>query len=216
MIKAGLLSLALQCSPQVHPDTVFDVAKTESGYNPYAIAEIIPKAERQVQGKSVITHMPASKEEALKIVKAIERKGRRYSVGLMQITSTNFDKFQTTAEKLFSPCHNLKISQQILVDCYQRGKTLKNALSCYYSGNFSTGKVKESEFANTSYVERIGFRTASQETPVIVPSTKEAIKNQEVKKNKTTKMLTIYPPYVIRGMSDTEDDPVQDNGENPS
>ncbi|WP_228750016.1 hypothetical protein [Raoultella planticola] len=51
MIKAGLLSLALQCSPQVHPDTVFDVAKTESGLNPFAIAEIIPKAERAQREK---------------------------------------------------------------------------------------------------------------------------------------------------------------------
>lgn len=199
MIKAGLLSLALQCSPQVHPDTVFDVAKTESGYNPYAIAEIIPKAERKAAGKSVITHMPSSKEEAMQIVKSIEGKGRRYSVGLMQITSTNFDKFQTTAEKLFSPCHNLNISQKILVDCYQRGGTLKNALSCYYSGSFSTGKTKEAEFANTSYVERIGFKTEKQEKPVIVPSTKEAIQ-KEVKQRITEKNnVVVYPLYVMRG-----------------
>lgn len=197
MIKAGFISLALQCSPQVHPDTVFDVAKTESGYNPYAIAEIIPKAERAATGKSVITHMPATKEEALNIVNAIEKKGRRYSVGVMQITSTNFNLHHTNAEQLFDPCKNLKIAEKILVDCYRRGGNLKNALSCYYSGNFSTGTKKEKEFSNTSYVERIAGKPLAAVQAVIVPSTREL--KQPTKKTAQRQLAVIYPNYIVRG-----------------
>ena len=75
----------------------------------------------------------------------------------MQITSTNFAKFGTTAEKMFDPCENLKVSEKILVDCYKRGGDLVRGLSCYYSGNPETGVKPESEFNNTSYVQRIGF-----------------------------------------------------------
>ena len=67
--------------------------------NPYAIAEIIPKVKRKPGDKGVVSYFPESKEAALKIVKNIELRNHRYSVGLMQITSTNFAKFGTTAEK---------------------------------------------------------------------------------------------------------------------
>lgn len=81
-------------------------------FNPYAIAEIIPKVKRKPGDKGVVSYFPESKEAALKIVKNIELRNHRYSVGLMQITSTNFAKFGTTAEKMFDPCENLKVSEK--------------------------------------------------------------------------------------------------------
>lgn len=208
MIKAGLLSLALQCSPQVHPDTVFDVAKTESGLNPFAIAEIIPKAERAAKGKSVISHMPATKEEAMKIVNAIEKKGRRYSVGLMQITSTNFRQYHTTAEQLFDPCNNLKISEKIMLDCWQRSGKLKNAFSCYYSGDPMIGQKREKEFSDTSYIERIAGKPLEPVQEVIVPSTREL--KQPTKKIAPRQLAVIYPNYIVRGSVA----PIQTQGNN--
>ncbi|HFL4535192.1 TPA: transglycosylase, partial [Escherichia coli] len=41
------LALAMQCAASVHPDTTHEVARVESGFNPYAIAEIIPKVKRK-------------------------------------------------------------------------------------------------------------------------------------------------------------------------
>lgn len=75
----------------------------------------------------------------------------------MQITNSNFSFYSTSAEKLLDPCENLSVFEKIIVDCYKRGRSLENALSCYYTGNFSNGKRKEKEFNNTSYVERIGY-----------------------------------------------------------
>lgn len=186
---SAFLALTLQCASSVHPDTAHDVARIESGFNPYAIAEIIPKAERLPGGKSFITHLPKSKGEALNIVSNIEKKNRRYSVGLMQITSTNFKKFGTSADKLFSPCNNLSVFEKIITDCYLRGTTLKRALSCYYSGNFETGRIPEKTLDNTSYVQRIGY---------VVPSTKEDKQSNipEPEKNVTS---TLYPHEVVRG-----------------
>ncbi|QBY46396.1 Type IV secretion system protein virB1 (plasmid) [Arsenophonus nasoniae] len=87
----AFLALAMQCAPSVHPDTVLDIARVESGFNPYAIAEIIPKSERQPDKPNVISYHPKTDADAIRLINQIEQKKRRYSVGLMQITSTNFN-----------------------------------------------------------------------------------------------------------------------------
>ncbi len=193
---AGILPSLLLCAASVHPDTINDIARVESGFNPFAIAEIIPKAERDESGKTVITHLPSSKEDALEVIREIENKKRRYSVGLMQITSTNFSLFNTSAEKLLSPCENLSVFEKIIVDCYQRGGDLENALSCYYSGNFSTGKRKESEFSDTSYIERIGYKNDSNK--YLVPSTKNERGDSGIGKTHSKKKLVIYPESILK------------------
>jgi type IV secretion system protein VirB1 len=196
---SAFVALALQCAVNVHPDTAHEVARVESGFNPYAIAEIIPKVKRQPGDKGVVSYFPKTKEAALKIVKDIESRKHRYSVGLMQITSTNFSKFNTTAEKMFDPCENLKVSEKILVDCYKRGGDLLRGLSCYYSGNPETGKKPEPEFNNTSYVQRIGFNPPGTNRSWVVPSVKDEIRKENVTPSITDKEITVYPQYAMRG-----------------
>ena len=69
------LAAAMQCAPSIHPSTVLDVARVESGLNPYAIAEILPG------GKGVISHFPTSRDEAVSLTGRLAAQGRRYSVG---------------------------------------------------------------------------------------------------------------------------------------
>ena len=191
----AFVALAMQCAASIHPDTAQEVARVESGFNPYAIAEIIPKNERKEGDSGVISHFPKTKEDALKIVQNIESRNRRYSVGLMQITSTNFSQYGVNADKLFSPCTNLAVFEKVLLDCYTRGGNLKNALSCYYSGNFSTGKKTESGFGNTSYNQRIGYNQSDWE----VPSVREDIKKNNATQKISNRITTIYPQYAMRG-----------------
>lgn len=164
---ATFLSLAMQCSPSVHPDTANDVARVESGFNQYAIGV--------VGQKNGI--FPTSMDDALAHVQRLQSQGKRYSVGLMQITSSNFKKYGVTAEQLFNPCTNLTVFEKIITDCYQRGGTLKRALSCYYSGNFDTGQKAESDFSQTSYVQRIGYTPSPGN--YTVPSTKSEKGNEQ-------------------------------------
>ncbi|EAM2866126.1 transglycosylase [Salmonella enterica] len=192
-------ALALQCAASVHPDTAHEVARVESGFNPYAIAEIIPKVERKPGDKGVVSYFPKTKETALQIVNQIESRNHRYSVGLMQITSTNFANFNTTAEKMFDPCENLKVSEQILVDCYKRGGDILRGLSCYYSGNPETGTKPESDFNNTSYIQRIGFNPPDNKKNWVVPSVKDAIRKENVTQSIKPKEITVYPQYAMRG-----------------
>lgn len=128
----AFLALAVQCAASIHPSTALDVARVESGFHPYAIAEILPDS------RGVISHFPTSLPEAVRLTGQLTAQGRRYSVGLMQITSINFRHYGVTASDLLNPCINLSVFERILADCYRRGRTLKRALSCYYSGNFET------------------------------------------------------------------------------
>jgi len=184
---AAFLAAAMQCAASVHPSTSFDVARVESGFNPYAIAEIVPKNERLHGRKGIISHVPTNKADAVSIVRRLEAKGRRYSVGLMQITSTNFRHYGVTAGDLLGPCTNLSVFERILTNCYRRGGSLKRALSCYYSGNFDTGQQPESAFNQSSYVQRIGY---------VVPSTQDDKQRHVVV---TAKPEMHYPATVLRG-----------------
>ncbi|WP_154916626.1 lytic transglycosylase domain-containing protein [Klebsiella michiganensis] len=168
---SAFLAAAMQCAASIHPSTALDVARVESGFNPYAIAEIIPKARKTSGGNPVLSHLPASQAEAERIIRRLAVQNRRYSVGLMQITSTNFRRYGVTAADLLDPCTNLSVFERILIDCYQRGGTLKRALSCYYSGNFRTGQQPEAAFSGTSYLQRIGYASGSPHYSV--PGTRE-------------------------------------------
>lgn len=180
----ALLTLAMQCAPSVHPDTISDIAKTESGFHPYAIAEIVPL---KGGGSRVVSHMPKSQNDALKIAEEIKARKHRYSVGIMQITNTNFPAFNVTAAQMLDPCKNLSIAEKIITDCYKRGGSLIRALSCYYSGNFDTGQRPEKSFSNTSYIQRVGY---------VVPSTRQ---DRQSATNAQPLATVVYPSGVIRG-----------------
>lgn len=161
---AGLLPSLFLCASTIHPDTIQDVAKTESGFHPMAIGV--------VNGKSIY---PSSKSDALHAIQRLEKDGKNYSVGLMQINQSNFAHYGVTAEDMLEPCKNLTVFEKIITDCYVRGKTLSRALSCYYSGNFQTGFKPEKGFSNTSYTERMGY---AKSIAYAVPSTKQDIAQQ--------------------------------------
>ncbi|MXD03694.1 lytic transglycosylase domain-containing protein, partial [Escherichia coli] len=81
-------------------------------------------------------------------------------------------RFNVTEEQLFNPCENLKVFEKIFSNCFTGGGTLIRALSCYYSGDYERGSIKESKFNNTSYIERIGYHS---KVKYLVPSIKEDI-----------------------------------------
>jgi type IV secretion system protein VirB1 len=130
------LSLAAACAPQVHADTVRAIVAVESSFNPYAIGVVAGALHRQ----------PASLPEALATARALKRGGWNFSVGLAQINVVNFDRLGLGLERAFDPCTNLGALQVVLLECFNRADApsgeqaaLRRALSCYYSGNFSTG-----------------------------------------------------------------------------
>jgi type IV secretion system protein VirB1 len=162
-----LMPLVLRCAPQVHPVTAHALVQTESGSNPWAIGVVGGQLERQ----------PQHRAQALATARALRDSGRNFSVGLAQINVGNFRRLGLSLELAFDPCANLGAMQAVLLECFERaqgsGSTdgrpprtsntrslrpaeqhrLQQALSCYYSGNFSTG-------FQHGYVRRVQARVA--------------------------------------------------------
>ena len=136
MDTATFLALALACAPQVHPDTARAIARIESSFNPHAIGVVGGQLERQ----------PRTRGEALATIEALQAGGWNYSVGIAQINVGNFERLSLTPQSALDPCTSLAAMQAVLGECYSRASSsgaaqtaLRQALSCYYSGNFTTG-----------------------------------------------------------------------------
>ena len=133
-----LAALVLTCAPLVAQDTARALIQVESGGNPFAIGVVGGALVRQ----------PANLPEALATVAALEAAGWNYSVGLGQINKRNFDRYGLSPATAFDPCANLTAMQGILGECFSRASrrapkqtALRDAFSCYYSGNFLTGHL---------------------------------------------------------------------------
>ena len=139
MEASVFLALALACAPQVHADTARALVSVESAFNPWAIGVVGGALVRQ----------PRNRAEAFATARALRDAGWNFSVGLGQINVGNFDRLGLTVESAFEPCANLAAMQTVLAECFDRASAstssaagqmaLRQALSCYYSGNFATG-----------------------------------------------------------------------------
>ena len=139
MESSIFLALALACAPQVHADTARALVNVESAFNPWAIGIVGGALVRQ----------PRHRAEALATAKALQAAGWNFSVGLGQINVGNFERLGLTLESAFEPCANLAAMQTVLAECFDRASgpaskavdqlALRQALSCYYSGNLDTG-----------------------------------------------------------------------------
>ena len=135
-----LAVLVMACAPLVALDTAQALIQVESGGNPFAIGVVGGALVRQ----------PTNRAEAEATVKALEAAGWNYSVGLGQINKRNFRRYGLSPSTAFESCANLSAMQGILGECFARASrgvakntskqaALRDAFSCYYSGNFLTG-----------------------------------------------------------------------------
>ncbi|AIO36566.1 transglycosylase SLT domain protein [Burkholderia cenocepacia] len=159
------MSLAQQCAPQIAPVTMAAIVRTESGFNPYAIGVVHGRLQRQ----------PSSAAEAIATVRALEAGGWNFSVGLAQVNRANWPAYGLTTESAFDPCRNLAAGAAILQGCFAAARNrqfraraitqadvqtaLRASLSCYASGDFSTGY-------RTGYVQRVVDNAAGQSLSV--------------------------------------------------
>jgi type IV secretion system protein VirB1 len=130
------VAVAMLCAPLVHPITAQAIVATESAFNPDAIGVVAGRLERQ----------PRNVAEAVATARALNAQGVNFSVGLAQINVNTLRRFGLSLADGFDACQNMKAMQLVLGHCYERAGaddgeqvSLRRALSCYYSGNFTTG-----------------------------------------------------------------------------
>lgn len=135
-----MLAFVQTCAAEIETTTMLRVIAVESSGNPNAIGIVGGTLEWQ----------PRNQPEALVTIKMLEAQGVNYSVGLGQVNKNNFRRYGVTAEQALEPCTNLRVAGAILKECFLRAKkgkaskkdiqrALRDAFSCYYSGNFTTG-----------------------------------------------------------------------------
>lgn len=136
MDTATFIAMTTLCAPLVHPGTARALVATESAFNPHAIGVVAGSLERQ----------PRNFDEALATAQVLRSRARNFSVGLAQINVYNLDRFGLSLADGFDSCKNLQAMQVVLIECFERAgsrdatqESLRRALSCYYSGNFTTG-----------------------------------------------------------------------------
>lgn len=178
-----LFSLFSQCASDVAPETLNTLIGVESSRNPYAIAVVYDSSVKKEERLKF--NQPGSEAEAKKIILALETpptKHKSYSVGLMQVNSSNFKKYGITKENMFNACKNIEAGAEIFKACYAQAQKnnptrneqelLRLASSCYYSGNEKRGFKKEDN--GKSYVDRINATVAKNyKIPAIEPLTEE-------------------------------------------
>lgn len=167
MFPFDFVTLAQQCAPQVSPVTMAAIVRTESGFNPYAIGVVHGRLARQ----------PASLAEAVATAHALAAGGWNFSVGLAQVNRANWPRYGLSEQSAFDPCRNLAAGAAILQGCFELARrarmdtpsdsqsALHASLSCYASGNFSTGY-------RTGYVQRVvdsAGMLARSSAPLVVP-----------------------------------------------
>ena len=169
-------NLAKQCAPNVHPQTMAAIVRTESSFNPFAIGVVGGALSRQ----------PRNMQEAQRAVQTLLSQGKNFSMGLGQVNRYNLPKYGLNYQSVFDPCKNLNAGGKILAECYARALpstngnqqlAVKKAFSCYYSGNFVTGykhgyvqKVVNNSGARAMqamniYVPAVGTYTAEPYAP---------------------------------------------------
>jgi type IV secretion system protein VirB1 len=133
---AAILGLASQCAPNVAPQTVAAIVRTESRGNPFAL---------NVNG----ARQPAPQSNAADAAATARRylaAGYSVDLGLGQINSRNMRKLGLTWKTVFDPCTNIAALGQILSQNYQAvagGRhpqtALRLAISLYNTGSTSRG-----------------------------------------------------------------------------
>jgi type IV secretion system protein VirB1 len=173
-------AIAEKCAPSIHKDTVSALVRVESGYNPYAIGVVGGRLSRQ----------PRNIQEALSVVDQLEDNGFNYSLGLSQINKYNLPKLGLDIRKIFDPCTNLRAGQTMLSECHARAKaggmdgqeSVKAALSCYYSGSFTTG-LKD------GYVQAVLSHALKEEGPIRIIKTERPTRDRQVRMRKTSQAV---------------------------
>lgn len=158
-------ALVHQCTPaNVSPTTMHQIMAVESTGRPHAIGfKLIRRVRTVEQGKPTVRKevswlktQPRSKSEAIGWARYLQAQGYDFDAGIAQIHSTNFARYGLTIETVFDPCRNIEVSGHILTECYARAlkrfrqpaPALRAALSCYQSGDFTSG-------FGTGYVQKV-------------------------------------------------------------
>ena len=129
-----------QCKNPIVPTKIVKmIVQEESSKNPYAV-------NVNKDGKSFISFIPKTKNEAITIAQSYINAGFSVDVGYMQLNSDNFKQLNTTLENALEPCKNIYLSSTIFYNFYKDTSKkdssitrVQKSLSAYNTGSYELG-----------------------------------------------------------------------------
>lgn len=129
-----------QCKNPTVPTAILRmIVQEESSKNPYAV-------NVNKDGKSFISFIPKTKDEAITIAQSYINAGFSVDVGYMQLNSDNFKQLNTTLENALEPCKNIYLSSTIFYNFYKDTSKkdssitrVQKSLSAYNTGSYELG-----------------------------------------------------------------------------
>ena len=129
-----------QCKNPIVPTKIVKmIVQEESSKNPYAV-------NVNKDGKSFISFIPKTKDEAITIGQSYINAGFSVDVGYMQLNSDNFKQLNTTLENALEPCKNIYLSSTIFYNFYKDTSKkdssitrVQKSLSAYNTGSYELG-----------------------------------------------------------------------------
>ena len=129
-----------QCKNPIVPTKIVKmIVQEESSKNPYAV-------NVNKDGKSFISFIPKTKNEAITIAQSYINAGFSVDVGYMQLNSDNFKQLNTTLENALEPCKNIYLSSTIFYNFYKDTSKkdssitrVQKSLSAYNTGSYEKG-----------------------------------------------------------------------------
>lgn len=141
-----VMKLATQCVPNVAPETITAVVRTESQGEALAV---------NVNGLGRKVAQPTSVAQAIEVARFYVAKGYSVDLGLGQINSRNMKALGLSWDTVFEPCTNIAAAGAVISGNYHSvsvglhpQRALRIALSMYNTGSQSRG------FSN-GYVGRV-------------------------------------------------------------
>jgi type IV secretion system protein VirB1 len=157
--SAAFLSIALQCSPAVAPDTLLAIARQESRLHAYLMHDNTTGEVFEGQTKA----------QAVAKARALIAAGHSVDMGLMQVNSANLGWLGLRPDDVFEACMNVAAGGRVLVRAYTEAaakvgpgaEALRIALSLYNTGDTAAGRVN-------GYVGQVESKAAAYVVPPLL------------------------------------------------
>lgn len=176
--KELLLSLAMQCSPNIPVDEILLLSEINSNHTQFLITNIGERIDYKNEG------------EAKKKLKYLLEEKKPVQIGPLQVNTLLFEKYDIDPMDGFNVCNALKITEKILNECtveemeknhFTDDERLRGEINCFISAN-DVGNLENNENRQamqkklTKSLENYYSRGGNQET-------KEDVKNKKEKED---------------------------------
>lgn len=141
--KELLLTLALQCSPNIQFDEIHLLSEINSNHKPYLITTLGQRIDYK------------NEKEAREELKNILEEKKAVQIGPLQVNSSFFEKYGLDPMDGLDVCNNLKVAEKVLNECtaeemekdhFTDDERLKGEVACFISANDVGNLENESNY----------------------------------------------------------------------